>query len=49
MAAYQVNDKLKLQLNASNLTDEDYADKVGGGHFVPGDGRFVSVTASYSF
>ena len=49
MAAYQVNDKLKLQLNANNLTDEDYADKVGGGHFVPGDGRFVSVTASYSF
>ncbi|MEI6894547.1 MAG: TonB-dependent siderophore receptor [Colwellia sp.] len=49
MVAYQVTDDFKVQLNASNLTDEDYADKVGGGHFVPGDGRYASLTASYSF
>ena len=35
-AAYPISSKLTLRLNAYNLADEDYVDRVGGGHFVPG-------------
>ncbi|TYK65034.1 TonB-dependent siderophore receptor [Colwellia echini] len=49
MASYQVTDKFGLQFNSSNLADAKYADQLGGGHFVPGDGRYFSLTASYSF
>ena len=36
---YPVTDTLTLRLNASNLADEEYIDRVGGGHFIPGPGR----------
>ncbi|MDO6567706.1 TonB-dependent siderophore receptor [Alteromonas sp. 1_MG-2023] len=49
MVSYQVNEKLNLQLNGTNLTDEDYIDQLGGGHFVPGEGRYFGLNASYSF
>ncbi|MEO9944662.1 TonB-dependent siderophore receptor [Paraglaciecola sp.] len=49
MVSYQVTEKLSAQLNGSNLTDEDYIDQLGGGHFLPGEGRYISVTATYSF
>ncbi|MEP0357341.1 TonB-dependent siderophore receptor [Paraglaciecola sp.] len=49
MVSYQITDKLRAQLNGSNLTDEEYIDKLGGGHFLPGEGRYISVTATYSF
>ncbi|MFT2092439.1 TonB-dependent receptor [Paraglaciecola sp. 2405UD69-4] len=49
MLSYQITDKFSAQLNGSNLTDEDYIDQLGGGHFIPGQGRYVSVTATYSF
>jgi len=49
MASYQVSDQFSVQLNGSNLTDEDYADQIGGGHFIPGEGRYFSVNARYSF
>jgi catecholate siderophore receptor len=32
-----------------NLADERYIDRLGGGHFVPGDGRSAVLTASFSF
>ena len=35
--------KLTLRLNAYNLADEDYVDRVGGGHFVPGAGRVSAM------
>jgi catecholate siderophore receptor len=47
--AYPVNERLSLRLNALNLTDEDYIDRVGGGHFVPGAGRSASVSADINF
>ena len=40
---------MALRLNATNLADEEYIDRVGGGHFVPGPGRRVSLTASIKF
>ena len=49
MAAYQLTDSVALRLNATNLTDEEYVDRFGGGHYVPGAGRTVSMTANISF
>jgi catecholate siderophore receptor len=47
--AYPVNERLSLRLNAFNLTDEEYIDRVGGGHFVPGAGRSASISADIDF
>ncbi len=44
MAGYDVTERLVLRLHVNNLTDERYIDRVGGGHFVPGAGRSVSLT-----
>ncbi len=49
MGAYQLTDTVALRLNATNLTDEEYVDRFGGGHYVPGAGRTVSLTANLSF
>ncbi len=49
MVSYQFNRQWRLQLNGSNLADEDYEDQLGGGHFIPGEGRYLSLTTSYSF
>jgi catecholate siderophore receptor len=49
MASYEINDTVSLRLNVLNLTDEDYVDRFGGGHFVPGAGRAAQLTAYLSF
>ena len=49
MISYQINDNISLRLNGYNLFDRDYIDRVGGGHFIPGAGRSVSLTASFNF
>ena len=49
MASYSINDAISLRLNATNLTDKDYVDRFGGGHYVPGAGRTVSLTANFGF
>jgi catecholate siderophore receptor len=49
MAAYPVNSQLTLRVNAMNLTDKRYIDRVGGGHFIPGPGRSVMLTAGVGF
>ena len=49
MASYQMNDMLSLRLNVLNLADEEYVDRFGGGHYVPGAGRSVQLTAFLSF
>ena len=49
MASYAANDRLTLRLAGNNLLDADYADRVGGGHFIPGPGRSLSVTADLGF
>lgn len=48
-AAYHVNEQLTLRLNVSNLTNERYIDRVGGGHFVPGPGRMAMLSADFGF
>jgi catecholate siderophore receptor len=49
MASYPLNDTISLRVNATNLTDEDYVDRLGGGHYIPGAGRTVSLTANFTF
>ena len=47
--AYTVNDRMTLRLNGSNLADERYIDRVGGGHFIPGPGRSLALTTQVKF
>jgi catecholate siderophore receptor len=49
MAAYHINEHFSLQLNVYNLGDEDYVDRVGGGHYVPGPGRSATLTAMVTY
>jgi catecholate siderophore receptor len=53
MAAYRFNDHFSLQINVTNLTDEEYISGLhiqgSFGHFIPGTGRTASVTASVAF
>jgi catecholate siderophore receptor len=49
MAAYRVTDRFTLRLNGMNLADKRYIDRIGGGHFVPGPGRSVMLTADVGF
>lgn len=49
MLAYPVNDRISLQLNATNLFDEEYIDRVGGGHHIPGQARQFILSARFSF
>jgi len=46
VVTYAVNSHLSLRLNGTNLADERYVDRVGGGHFIPGPGRQVMLTAT---
>jgi catecholate siderophore receptor len=45
-ASYAVNSHLTVRFNGSNLADEAYVDRIGGGHYVPGPGRQLMVTAT---
>jgi catecholate siderophore receptor len=49
MAAYEVNKHLTLRLNVYNLANEEYIGSVGGGHFIPGNGRSAVLSANFSF
>ena len=42
-------DALSLKLNVNNVTDKHYADFLYRGHYVPGRGRGVQLTAAYTF
>ena len=50
MAEYQlVRERLTLKLNVSNVTDKRYADALYSGHYVPGAGRLLQLTAGWRF
>lgn len=49
MVSYRVTDRFGLQFNGTNLADEKYEAQLGGGHFIPGIGRYLRITASYTF
>lgn len=50
MASYDISEQLRVQLNADNLTDEEYvSDYSARGHFRPGAGRNIKLGVRYSF
>ena len=49
MAEYGLNDRFAIKANLSNITNKLYADAVYSGHYVPGAGRTLLVTASMKF
>jgi catecholate siderophore receptor len=49
LAEYRFNDLLTLRVNGYNLTDEEYVDRIGGGHYIPGAGRSATLTAIFGF
>lgn len=50
MAEYKFDfDKLTLKANLTNLTNELYADSLYSGHYIPGAGRMLQVTANIKF
>lgn len=48
MAEYAQHD-LSYKLSLTNVTDEHYADFLYRGHYIPGKGRAVQLTAAYTF
>jgi catecholate siderophore receptor len=49
MISWKATENFSLRLNAYNLWDKEYIDRVGGGHSIPGAGRTVILTASLKF
>lgn len=48
-ATYQINQSTNIRLNLQNVTDEEYIDYVGGGHFIPGMSQFAMLSANFNF
>lgn len=49
LASYEVNSHLTLRFNGNNLADEQYVDRVGGGHYIPGPGRQAMISADVKY
>jgi catecholate siderophore receptor len=49
LVSYDVNRHLTLRLNADNLGDVIYVDRVGGGHYIPGPRRSIQVSTGFKF
>lgn len=50
MAEYKFDfDRLTLKANLSNVTNKRYADQLYSGHYIPGAGRVLQVTANIKF
>jgi catecholate siderophore receptor len=49
MVGVTVNRHLSLQLNLTNLNNEFYFDRLGGGHVIPGAARGVLMTTNFHF
>jgi catecholate siderophore receptor len=49
MASYRASEHVTLRLNVYNLANEEYIDRVGGGHFIPGAGRSAVLSANFTY
>lgn len=49
MVGYTINDAVALRLNGYNLSNKEYVDRVGGGHYIPGAERTWMLSADFSF
>jgi len=48
-AVYAFSNNIAAQFNVQNLTDEEYIDYVGGGHFIPGLGRTALLSLNFNY
>ncbi|HEY8570746.1 TonB-dependent siderophore receptor [Microbulbifer sp.] len=46
---YAFSNNISMQLNLQNLTDEEYIDFVGGGHFIPGLSRTALLSLNFTY
>jgi catecholate siderophore receptor len=46
-ASYAVNSHMTVRFNGTNLANEEYVDRIGGGHYIPGPGRQFMVSATF--
>lgn len=49
MASFPLHRHIDVRFNVSNLTDEYYFDRLGGGHLIPGPGRLALFSTSFKF
>lgn len=49
MISYEINEHATVQLNVANMWNEEYIDRVGGGHAIPGVGRTFIVSTRLQF
>jgi catecholate siderophore receptor len=49
LASYDINEHLTLRVNLQNLTDKEYVDRVGGGHYIPGPRRQATFSTDIRF
>jgi catecholate siderophore receptor len=49
LVSQRVTRRLTLRLNGQNLGDEEYVDRVGGGHYIPGPRRQITLNADFGF
>jgi catecholate siderophore receptor len=49
MGSYRLSRHLDLRLNLSNLNNEYYFERLGGGHLIPGSSRYLLVTTNFHF
>jgi catecholate siderophore receptor len=49
LASYDISDHFTLRLNANNIGNAKYVDRASGGHYIPGAGRSVALSAGLGF
>ena len=49
MASWQVNEKISLKFNVTNLTDKYYIDQIHPWHVIPGPGRNVTLALNLDY
>ncbi len=49
MAEYRINEQASLKLNVTNVANKLYADSLYTGHYIPGAGRAIQLTATTRF
>src|SRR5690606_7211921 len=49
MMTFKINKNFDIRVNAHNIGDKYYIDRIGGGHILPGPGRVILVSTAFNF
>ena len=49
MMSFKINKNFDIRVNAQNIGDKYYIDRIGGGHILPGPGRVILVSTAFNF